>query len=660
MNDDQAGSDRRRIEALENVVRAMVADQERLRNEVRALRGEAPKASAASPKPATPSWDPPAGAPSPDSGRAGVASQQPQSTASAPPRPAPARPSAAAKAMKSGDLEQLIGRYGTVGVATLAILLGLGAFLQWAITRGLLGPEMRVALGAVAAMVLALLGFRIRGKGSVKFGNALLAIALAVVHVVAWGAGPTLGLVPPKLALFIAAIASGALAALALRDADEFLFILGLGGAMIAPFVTSTGDSEVVLLLVYGGVVLTASIVAMRETSWDVAPRLISASALAYGSAATGSISNTDGRPHLMLPAAFALSLAAVGVAVGARGVRRTLVRDLILVLVIMLFIVGAHDATPRWNVPVYAFMGLFTLHALRRRLRWGDERDEREEATGTDIVGMPFILLLTAIISHEMWSDSDGSKVSAAWAAAAGLYYVIDPIELRGKHLALLLASLLLGAFASLYEREVASVAAAAVVAVASAYAIASYRDRALLLPLLLAHFLSAGLAWSLIDDRIRWTYTPFADSTSFAALCAVAALIHMSRTVPQALFSERTLEGPWGAHPVAHLMRAIGPVAAFLWIREEFAHFRSADLAAFVLITYYAVVGIGTIVFGRRREIAVLRQVGLVLSLYAALKAVVESSGLNVGLRVGSYLVVGAFLLAVGYLYRGRSSAE
>ena len=37
---------------------------------------------------------------------------------------------------------------------------------------------------------------------------ALLAIALAVAHVVAWAAGPSLGLIPDAAALVVAAVAS--------------------------------------------------------------------------------------------------------------------------------------------------------------------------------------------------------------------------------------------------------------------------------------------------------------------------------------------------------------------------------------------------------------------------------------------------------------------
>jgi uncharacterized membrane protein len=54
-------------------------------------------------------------------------------------------------------------------------------------------------------------------------------------------------------------------------------------------------------------------------------------------------------------------------------------------------------------------------------------------------------------------------------------------------------------------------------------------------------------------------------------------------------------------------------------------------------------------------------LLSAGLALAIYAALKAVAQASGLSaIGLRVGSYLLVGCFLLGVAYWYRAAGDAE
>ena len=108
---------------------------------------------------------------------------------------------------------------------------------------------------------------------------------------------------------------------------------------------------------------------------------------------------------------------------------------------------------------------------------------------------------------------------------------------------------------------------------------------------------------------------------------------------------------------------VRLAGSAVTFLWGNTELSHAYSADIATFLLVVYYAVVGVGAIFVGRAREIRILRQVGLGLAIFAALKAIAEALSLAIGLRVGSYLLAGLFLLAVAYWYRetelGRSVA-
>ena len=52
--------------------------------------------------------------------------------------------------------------------------------------------------------------------------------------------------------------------------------------------------------------------------------------------------------------------------------------------------------------------------------------------------------------------------------------------------------------------------------------------------------------------------------------------------------------------------------------------------------------------------RRIPLLRQIGLGLSVMAALTAITQASSLIIGWRVLSYLLAGAFLLGVAYSYR------
>lgn len=657
MSEDPQGNDRRRIEALEQVVRSLVQQVNDLRAELRSSRSAA-----------IPSWDLPGAPPVPPPPTAaeplatGVAPAAERSAAStgAAPTPAVALPPAASwssslppmrprppKPEESLDFENLVGRYGTLAVATLAILLGLGAFLQWAIARNLLGPEVRVGLGALAAAVLTGVGLRMR-EGSPKFSSALLAIALAVVHLDAWAAGPLLALVPPSVALGIAAIASALLSALALRDGEQFLFCLGLGGAMLAPFITMPGAGDSSQLLVYGFVVLTAAIVAIREPEWLAARWLLSTAAMWYALAA-----GWEGHaPTVYWPALFALLLAAVTVAVGAAGVRRTLVGSLVVVLCATLLQAGDRDGTTLQKTVAYAFTGTLLLHALRRRTAAAGDGGE----SSAEPVWLPFLLLLTSLIPADLLDERRGTMVAALWAALSALYVFVDPPRHRGRHLAAVLNAALIGVLGLSDPPSAAAAVGMAALAATAALAMSRLGGRILFLPLGLALLFATVFGYRELDLRVAYAYTPFLSLASAAAFAVVLAWLAVSRLLPPPLRSQPESSRP-GDHLAARLVAAAGPVVAFLWVREELSAVVSRDLSMFLLIIYYAVAGVGTLLYGRMRQMTATRQVGLALALYAAFKAFLEANDLRqIGLRVGSLLVVGVFILGVGYLYRVR----
>ena len=636
MSDEQPGSEKRRIEALEVVMRSVVADLERLRSEIGLLR---------SPATATPTPTP-----TPTQAPARPASDaRPDPVLAAP--SAPPAPSAPRSA--SGDLEQLVGRYGTLVVATLALLLGFGAFLQWAIARGMLGPEVRVALGAVAALVFATLGLRMRAKGSARYGDALLVIALAIVHLDAWAAGPGLGIVPPALALAVAAVASLALAALALREDQEFLFCLGLGGALLAPFVTMTGGGSVGQLLFFGGAVLTAAIVALRDADWRVARQLLPVFAAWYMIAGASARTSAMSANSAYWPAALALVLALVALTLGARGVRRSLVQRLLVLLALAIVIGAVGGNTPVWTGVAYALFGTVSVHALRRRS--AATADEGPD-TWFEVVGLPLLFLGCAVLVRDRYEVPAGAAVAGGWAALTAVFLYLDSAAHRARHLAVILTAALIAAAALFHERDVAQVIALALIAAVSILTLERARGAAILLPIALALGLGTNRALHLYDLRVNWAYTPFLNEVALGAATVAVAYALLSWIAPRTLALPDQTRGAWNRDETLTALRLLGPVAAFLWAREELVGAFSSDIATFLVITYYAVTGVGTILLGRARGVSGLRQAGLIISLYAAVKVVSEASDVDrIGLRVGSYLVVGIFLLGVGYLYRG-----
>jgi hypothetical protein len=108
-----------------------------------------------------------------------------------------------------------------------------------------------------------------------------------------------------------------------------------------------------------------------------------------------------------------------------------------------------------------------------------------------------------------------------------------------------------------------------------------------------------------------------------------------------------------------VAGGVTVLASVAALLWGRQELARAISPAVAVFLDILYFAAVGVGAILVGRRYGVAWARRAGLALAIYAAFKALYQTADLaNVGLRIGACVLVGSFLLGVAFWYRGANA--
>jgi uncharacterized membrane protein len=616
-------SDERRIESLEAVVRSLAAEVAALREEVRARGGGEQRSAAAPP-------------------------HRPLHPGGAPTHRRRDQARRAASLLEGVDLEMLLGRYGTMALAALLTLMGVGAILTWAASRGLLGPTVRLAFGVAAAIALALVGVRLRARGARRYGDTLLAIALAVVHVDAWGAGPYLGIVHPSVALALAALASAALAALAIADGSQWLFVVGVGGALAAPFVTSTGRGDLLALLGYGWLVITISLAALRGRDWSVAPRLLLAGAAVYASVGIPDVVRARSAWWLAdAPAIFAIACAwsAWGWSAG-RG--RLAIAPGFLVVAVGALLAAASRTR---SVPdVVALSAAVALSAWAMSLR----RDGPAWAALLAAVVLPLASLVSALSGVADATSVRGALLAGAWLAGAMAMAYADERARRGRHLAVAavaaIAAALLGTTGDPLLRVGALVAAAA----AATLLVRREEEQAPLLPILLALVLATMAAFDALARRPAYEYAPFLTRASLAALTAVAGWVFVGRVAGAVAW-------PAGRSATSRdlgRLAAVGVAVALLWGRAELARAWSADAATFALIVYYAVAGVAAIFVGRWRALPLARRVGLALAIFAALKAVTQASGLTtIGLKVGSYLLVGLFLLAVAYWYRAAA---
>jgi uncharacterized membrane protein len=619
-------ADEQRIAVLEQHVRKLYEQIGELKEELRTRDGGAMEPAAApvfAPEPA----------PRVEEGPPVYASAEPEPSHG--PNPVPAHTA-------DIDFEKLFGRYGTIAVASLAILMGVGTFLSWAIEHGLLGPTVRVVLGFLGAGLVGAVGLWVREKRDVRFGNVLLALSLAIVHVDSWAAGPYLQVISTVAALTIAALASAALAVLALTSEERTLFAIGFAGAMLAPFVTAREPGSVVLLLTYGWVVIALSLFAIRERGWRPVLWLTVVGAAVYVlAAAAGPHRNDTGWAATHAPVLFAFACAAAGLLFARGTLRSKLALAFLLLACIATFGYSIEARSVEVGV---SLAGTIASYLIAREL----ETDERWLVLGNVVVPLGF--LFATIVSTQ--DRSVAALAAAALTAVASLLAWEDEEE-RVHHLFVAAIASGLAILTWLIDYDTRCIGALALHAALFTVVLRSTRVKELLVPILLGLMIASGWTFYLLASRTSFGYTPFATIPSLCALAVVSAwafLAHALRpTWPAPTSQERAL---------ASFVSALAIGVAFVWVRQELVEAWSPDTASFALIVYYAAAGIALIFGGRWRNVGLWRAVGLGLAFLAGFDAIAETSEISsVGLRVGARIIVGVFLAAVAYWYRTPS---
>ena len=188
-----------------------------------------------------------------------------------PPPPAPARPAAPAM-----SLEERLGTQWAVWVGGLALALG-GIFLvQYSIEQGLLGPGVRVTLGALLAAALIGAGewarrsdrlAGISGLPTAHIPSILTAAGTTVAYADVYAAHALYGFLAPGTAFVLLGLVALATLAAALLHGPA-LAGLGLVGAYVAPLLVTSQRPDYWSLYLYLAVVTAAAFALARFRMW--------------------------------------------------------------------------------------------------------------------------------------------------------------------------------------------------------------------------------------------------------------------------------------------------------------------------------------------------------------------------------------------------------
>ena len=590
-------------------------------------------------------------------------STAPTGTESAPPRPRPAtEPSAPPKPRRS--FEDIIGRYATIAVATVTVLVGVGIFLNWAIQNGLLGPTMRVVLGYLAAIGIAAGGMRLRMRGTREFGNVLLALALGVVHLVCWSAGPLLHVLPSPVALAIGFIASVVLAEFALRHDEQMLCAIGFGGAAIAPFVTGSRTSHIALAA-YGVVVIALSAAALGDRAWRSARRVTIAGVFLYTLTTGGGIATESAFPWIVarLWVLFPIAVLLAIIPFTHARHRRALIRVAAVGLVLGGLLRADQWGPDFWAMALTVFGTILAIGALDVT-RPGALELEAEMPLVVKDTALPVVLFDAFLLPIGLFIATIAAapdRVSLQSASIAILWTVLaawmthrtraEPEADKYASTASLIALWIVPA--AFFDHQLARVAGSVAMGMLLMITALRLNRKPFIAGGVGALILASVWALTFADARPAYEYMPFATRESLAAALAVVGWIALFRIARPADFLPDLDAKDRAALRVALITG--GSVMAFLWGVAELEGAWNRTAATALLIVYYAATGTLMIWLGRTRDFRPLRLIGLGLALLAAGKAMVEAFELpNVAVRISVFFVVSAFLIAVGYWYR------
>ena len=592
---------------------------------------------------------------------------------------APAAPIAAGppgRSVTRGDrasrLEDLVGRYGVLALATLTTVAAVGTFVSWAAMHGLLGPTTRVVLGLLLAAALAGAGLRIR-KREPSFGSTLLALALVVVQVCAWAAGPGLHLVPGTAAFALAALASVALAAFARLETEEPLWCIGIAGAALAPFVATEHAGRVLALAVYGGVVGLLAAAGIGAKRWRYAQGTLAAVAVLYAASLQFAGAPLRWGPLLAVGVPLVIIVAGILPFTAAELVRPRL-RSQGVIAGLAAVAASAQVATRDARLTGLLLLAVLAVwlvigHLKRNAPAAGTRADGSMEAAGPAWIDGALIPLLLAGASTYVWPEGGWVRAVTLAVAAAALAIAVWPRLPGAARDALALAAAAAALAAGLVAPwpgaigHPAANAALGVLLVAAA----RWRPSTSWLAALAAALVAGGVhTWLLMDARPAFAYAPFGTRASLAALlvlaaCAVAAwqAVPMAR----ALAAQGPGRGGAGSDGDVRAVRqwalAAPWVWAFLWAHGELGRAWSPSVATFAVVSLEAGVAVAVVWAGRARAARAMRHAGLLLAVVAAVRALTAVEAVaSVSMRIASYLVVSAFLLGIAYWYRRRGS--
>ncbi len=235
-----------------------------------------------------------AGAPAPTPPPTPRVAQQ-RAAPTAPRTPTPPRrrePSVWQRELPRVELSELLGARALAWAGGIVTLLGVVFFFVLAVNRGWIGPEERVALGALASLLVLAGGLVMKHRyGALYSALAAVGAGIAGGYATLLAAAALYDLVPDLAALAVAAGIAAVGTAISLAWKSEIVAALGLVGATLVPVAAVLDGGLTALGTTFAGLMFAAAAVVAIRQRWDV---LLAAAGIAVVPQAAWLVLDTD------------------------------------------------------------------------------------------------------------------------------------------------------------------------------------------------------------------------------------------------------------------------------------------------------------------------------------------------------------------------------
>ena len=180
----------------------------------------------------------------------------------------PPRASRAPHAQSNFDLESRIGSHWLNRIGIAALLIGVSYFLKFAFDNNWIGPAGRVTIGLLAGIAMVVWSERFRSKGYKAFSYSLKAVGIGAMYLSLWAAFQVYSLIPSGVAFVMMLAVTAATAAMALAQDAQILAAFALTGGFSTPLLLSTGQNREIALFSYVAILDLATLALVTFKPW--------------------------------------------------------------------------------------------------------------------------------------------------------------------------------------------------------------------------------------------------------------------------------------------------------------------------------------------------------------------------------------------------------